>query len=34
VVVDAEFRWSAVFVNHGAPELVGRHFTEKDAELR
>ncbi len=33
VLVDTSFHWSAVFVNHGAPELVGRHFTQKDAEM-
>lgn len=34
VVIDADFRWSAVFVNHGTPEFVGRHFTRKDAETK
>ena len=29
VVVEAGFRWSAVFVNHGAPQLAGRHFSRK-----
>ncbi len=28
VVVDRSFRWSAVFVNHGA-SLVGKHFSQK-----
>ncbi len=28
VVVDRNFRWSAVFVNHGA-SLVGKHFSQK-----
>ena len=29
VVVDTSGRWSAVFVNHGAPQWVGRHFSRK-----
>lgn len=34
VVIDADFRWSAVFVNHGTPEFVGRHFTQIDSETK
>jgi hypothetical protein len=26
VIVDRDFQWSAVLVNHGSPENVGRHF--------
>ena len=29
VVVDSEFRWSAVFVNHGSPQSVSLHFSRK-----
>ena len=32
VVIDADFRWSAVYVNHGTPEFVGRHFAQIDAD--
>lgn len=30
VVVEKDFSWSAVFVNHGSPERVGRHFQTRD----
>jgi len=30
IVVDEDFYWSAVLVNHGSPELVGRHFLARD----
>ena len=26
VIVSSDFQWSAVFVNHGSQQLVGRHF--------
>ena len=29
VIVAADFNWSAVLLNHGAPELVGRHFQDQ-----
>jgi hypothetical protein len=29
VMVSSDFQWSAVFVNHGSPQLVGRHFQER-----
>lgn len=29
VVIDSEFRWSAVFVNHGSPQSVSIHFSRK-----
>jgi hypothetical protein len=29
VIVDASFLWSAVFVNHGSPHLIGRHFLRR-----
>ena len=29
VVLGSDFRWSAVFVNHGSPKLVGRYFQER-----
>jgi len=29
VVIDSEFRWSAVFVNHGSPQSVSVHFSQK-----
>jgi hypothetical protein len=29
VIVDAGFQWSAVLVNHGSPQLTGRHFVRR-----
>ena len=29
VIVDAGFQWSAVLVNHGSPQLTGRHFLRR-----
>lgn len=29
VIVDAHFQWSAVLVNHGSPQLIGRHFLQR-----
>ena len=29
VIVSSDFQWSAVFVNHGSPQLVGRHFQDQ-----
>jgi hypothetical protein len=31
VVISADFAWSAVFVNHGSPQFVGRHFQVRRA---
>jgi hypothetical protein len=31
VVISDDFAWSAVFVNHGSPQFVGRHFQIRDA---
>jgi hypothetical protein len=30
IVVDKDFSWSAVFVNHGSPQLVGKHYLSRD----
>lgn len=30
VVVDVDFQWSDVYVNHGAAEFVGRRLLRKD----
>ena len=30
VVLESDFRWSAVFVNHGSPQLAGRYFQVRD----
>ena len=29
VMLESDFRWSAVLVNHGSPQLVGRYFQER-----
>ena len=29
VIVDAGFQWSAVLVNHGSPQMTGRHFLRR-----
>jgi hypothetical protein len=29
VIVSSDFQWSAVFVNHGSPQFVGRHFQSR-----
>jgi hypothetical protein len=31
VVISADFAWSAVLVNHGSPQFVGRHFQDRRA---
>jgi hypothetical protein len=32
VVVDGDFQWSAVFSNHGSPQMVGRYFSRIDED--
>jgi hypothetical protein len=32
VIVESGFKWSAVFSNHGSPQMVGRYFAEQDAD--
>jgi len=29
VIVASDFSWSSVFLNHGSPQLVGRHFQDQ-----
>jgi hypothetical protein len=29
VILASDFRWSAVLVNHGSPQFVGRHFQDR-----
>ena len=31
VIISADFAWSAVLVNHGSPQFVGRHFQDRSA---
>jgi hypothetical protein len=34
VILASDFRWSSVLLNHGSPQLVGRHFQDRRESQR